>query len=153
MCGVYLVDRKNMEELMEKLGLKKTLDRMAKAIRVRWYGHVISRDDDNILKAMMISEWTAKARTAKNDMEEAGGRECEEIRVKDRGICRSHEMEGRCESDRGGDEEYHATFGNEEKTGLKLDSSSSSKREIKGKLFFCYKCKKYNEFKTDFENF
>ena len=30
-------------------------------------------------------------------------------------------MEGRCESDRGGDEVYPATFGNEEKTGLKLD--------------------------------
>ena len=35
MCGVKLVDRKNMEELMEILGLKKTLDRMAKANGVR----------------------------------------------------------------------------------------------------------------------
>ena len=41
MCGVELVDRKNMEELMEMLGWKKTLDRMAKANEVRWYGHVI----------------------------------------------------------------------------------------------------------------
>ena len=49
-------------------------------------------------------------------MEEAGGRECEESRVKDRGSWRSNEMEGRCESDRGGDEVYPATFGNEEKT-------------------------------------
>ena len=30
-------------------------------------------------------------------------------------------MEGRCESDRGGDEVYPDTFGNEKKTGLKLD--------------------------------
>ena len=30
-------------------------------------------------------------------------------------------MEGRCESNRGGDEMYPATFGNEEETGLKLD--------------------------------
>ena len=30
----------------------------------------------------------------------------------------------RCESDRGGDEMYPATFGNEEKTGLKLDRKS-----------------------------
>ena len=29
MCGVKLVDRKNMEELMEMLGLKETLNRMA----------------------------------------------------------------------------------------------------------------------------
>ena len=38
---------------MEMLGLKKTLDRMAKANGVRWYGHVILRDD-NVLKAMMM---------------------------------------------------------------------------------------------------
>ena len=38
MCGVKLVDRKNIEKLMEILGLKDTLDRMAKANGVRWYG-------------------------------------------------------------------------------------------------------------------
>ena len=36
MCGVKLVDRKKMVELMEMLGLKETLDRMAKANGVRW---------------------------------------------------------------------------------------------------------------------
>ena len=56
MCGVKLVDRKNTEELMEMLGLKKTLDRMAKANGVRWYGHVIRREDDNILKKAMMME-------------------------------------------------------------------------------------------------
>ena len=48
------MDRKNTEELIEMLGLKKMLDRMAKANGVRWYGHVIRREDDNILKAMMM---------------------------------------------------------------------------------------------------
>ena len=43
-----------MKELMEMLGLKKTLDRMAKANGEKWYGHVIRRDDNNILKAMML---------------------------------------------------------------------------------------------------
>ena len=66
------------------------------------------------------SKWEAKARTAKTDMDEAGGRECKKSRVKDRGSWRSSEMEGRCESNRGGDEVYTATFENE-KTGLKLD--------------------------------
>ena len=47
MCGVKLVDRK-MEDLLEMLSLKETLDRMAKENGVRWYGHVIRRDDDNI---------------------------------------------------------------------------------------------------------
>ena len=56
MCGVKLVDRKNTEELMEMLGLKKTLDRMAKANGVRWYGHMIRREDDNTLKKAMVME-------------------------------------------------------------------------------------------------
>ena len=55
MCGVKLVDRKNMEDLMEMLGLKETLDRMAQVNGVKWYGQVIRRYDDNILiKAMML---------------------------------------------------------------------------------------------------
>ena len=44
-------------------------------------------------------------------------------------------MGGRCESDRGGDEVYPATFGNKEKTGLK-----PNRRRKKIYLFFtlCY---------------
>ena len=38
------------------LGLKETLDRMAKANRVRWCGHVIRKDDDSILKKAMMLE-------------------------------------------------------------------------------------------------
>ena len=38
----------------------------------------------------------------------------------DRGSCRLNEME-RCESDRARHEVYPATFGDEEKTGLKVD--------------------------------
>ena len=55
------------------------------------------------------------------DMEEAGGRECEERRVEDQRSCRSNEKEGSSESNRGGDEVYSATFADEEKTVLKLD--------------------------------
>ena len=58
-------------------------------------------------------------------MEEVGERECEGSRVEDRGSCRSNEMEGRCESNRGGDKVYTATFGNEEETGLKLDDDDN----------------------------
>ena len=55
MCGIKLVDRKNTE-LMKMLGLRKTLDKMAKANGVRWYGHVIRREDDNILKKAIMME-------------------------------------------------------------------------------------------------
>ena len=53
-CGVKLVDRKNTEDLMKMLGLKETLDKMAQSNGVRWYGHVVRRDEENILKAMML---------------------------------------------------------------------------------------------------
>ena len=68
MCGVKLVDRKNTEELMEMLGLKETLDRMAKANGVRWYGHVIKRGDDNILKKAMMIEANGKRKRGRPKM-------------------------------------------------------------------------------------
>ena len=110
---------------MEMLGLKETLDRMAKANGVRWYRHVISvirRDDDNILKKAMMIEVNGKRKQARPKLTwRRQVEECEESRVKDRGSWRSNEMEGRCESDCGGDEVYPITFENEDKTGLKLD--------------------------------
>ena len=39
-CEVKLVNRKNMEELTEMLGLEETLDRMAKANGIRWYMNI-----------------------------------------------------------------------------------------------------------------
>ena len=128
MCGVKLVNRKKMEELMEMFGLKETLDRMAKANGVRWYGHVIRRDDDNILKKAMMLEVNEKQKQGQPKMTwEGGGRECEGSRVEDRGSCRSNKMEGRCESNHGGDEVYPATFGNEE-IALKLDDDDGSRK-------------------------
>ena len=50
MCGVKLMDKKNTEELMGMLGLKETVDKLAKANGVRWYGHVLRRQDDDILR-------------------------------------------------------------------------------------------------------
>ena len=49
MCRVKLVDKKNTEDLMKMLGLKETLEKMAQANGVRWYGHVIRRDEESIL--------------------------------------------------------------------------------------------------------
>jgi len=37
------MDRRNTEELMTVLGLEGSLDRMAKASSMRWYGHVLRR--------------------------------------------------------------------------------------------------------------
>ena len=44
------MDKKNTEELMGMLGLKETVDKLAKTNGVRWYGHVLRRHDDDILR-------------------------------------------------------------------------------------------------------
>ena len=53
-CGVKLVDGKNTADLMTMLGLKETLDKMAQANGVRWYGHVVRRDEESFLKKAMM---------------------------------------------------------------------------------------------------
>ena len=60
LCGVKSVDKTKTKDLMEMLGLKETLDRMAKANGVRWYGHAIRRDNDNTPKKAMMMEVTGK---------------------------------------------------------------------------------------------
>ena len=56
MCGVKLVERRSTDELMDMLGLHETVDRMARASGVRWYGHVLRREDGNILKDALTFE-------------------------------------------------------------------------------------------------
>ena len=43
MCGQKVVDRKTTEEQMNKFGLKDTIDRLATANGVSWYGHILRR--------------------------------------------------------------------------------------------------------------
>ena len=35
------------------LGLKETIDKLAKGNAVRWYGHVLRREEDNILRKVL----------------------------------------------------------------------------------------------------
>ena len=60
MCGQKIVDRKTTEEQMDMLGLKETIDRLATANGVRWYGHVLRRDDDSVLRVALNLEVTGK---------------------------------------------------------------------------------------------
>ena len=59
MCG-QKVKRKMTEEQMDMLGLKETINRLATANGVRWYGHVLRRDDDSILKVVLVLEVSGK---------------------------------------------------------------------------------------------
>ena len=49
MCGVKLLDQRNNEELEDMLGIKESLDRMAKASSMRWYGPVLRKEDENVI--------------------------------------------------------------------------------------------------------
>ena len=50
MCGVKLVDKKSTKDLMQVLDLNETIDQLAKANSVRWYGHVLRKDMNNFLR-------------------------------------------------------------------------------------------------------
>ena len=49
LCGVKLLDRRNSEVLIDMLGIKESLDRMAKATSTRWYGHVLRKEDEDVI--------------------------------------------------------------------------------------------------------
>ena len=62
MCGadLELMEKKRTEDLMEILGLKETVVQMAKANGVRWYGHVLRRDDEHALRKALEFEVRGK---------------------------------------------------------------------------------------------
>ena len=56
MCGQKVVDRKTTEERMDMVGLRKTIDRLATTNGVRWYGHVLRRNDDGVWRVALDLE-------------------------------------------------------------------------------------------------
>ena len=62
MCGAKLMEKKRSGDLMEMLGLKEMVVKMAKANRVRWYGHVLRRDDGHVLRKALEFKVEGKRR-------------------------------------------------------------------------------------------
>ena len=60
MCGQKVVDRKTTEEQIDMFGMKETIDRLATANGVRWYGHVLRRDNNSVLRDALNLEVTGK---------------------------------------------------------------------------------------------
>ena len=50
MCRVQLKDRKLSTDLMLMFGWNETIDQLAIANSVHWYGHVLRREDGHVLK-------------------------------------------------------------------------------------------------------
>ena len=87
MCAMKLVDRKNNERSMEMLGLKETLDKMEKANGVRRYGHVVRRDDDDVLKKALMLE--VNGQRTRERAKQTWRRQVEENWVRGGGSCES----------------------------------------------------------------
>ena len=60
MCGQKVVDGKTTKEHMDRLGLKETIGRLATSNEVGWYGHVLRRDNDNVLRVALNLEVSGK---------------------------------------------------------------------------------------------
>ena len=72
MCGVKLLDQRNSEKLLDMLDIKESLDRMAKASSMRWYGHVLRKEDENVIvKARGRPKQTWK-KQVENEMKKNG---------------------------------------------------------------------------------
>ena len=62
MCGVKLRDRRNTEDLREMLGLEESVEQLARANGVRWYGHVLRKDDEHVLRKALEFEVDVRRR-------------------------------------------------------------------------------------------
>ena len=58
--GAKLIEKKRTKDLMEMLGLKEAVVQMAKVNGVRWYGHVLRRDDGQVLRKALEFEVKGK---------------------------------------------------------------------------------------------
>ena len=55
-CGVQLKDRKRSTDLMFMLGVNETMDQLAVANSICWYGHVLRREDGHVLRRALDFE-------------------------------------------------------------------------------------------------
>jgi len=68
MCGVKLNERKKNEELRELLGLEP-VSMMIKKSRLRWFGHVERKDDNDWVKRCIMWEVEGiRQRTPEKDL-------------------------------------------------------------------------------------
>ena len=100
MSSVKLLDRRNSEQLMDMLSIKESLDRMAKASSIRWYGHVLRKEDKNVIAKALKFEVRGRRRRGRpkqtwkkqieNEMKNNGlGKEDACDRTKWRGIVKT----------------------------------------------------------------
>ena len=62
-CGVRLCDRKQSDELEGMIGLQQDIITLVGQSRLRWYGHVIRRENDN--EILKVLDWKVDGTTPK----------------------------------------------------------------------------------------
>ena len=65
MWGQKVEDRKTTEEQIDMLGLTETIDQLATANGVRCYGHMLRKDDDNVLRVVLNREVSGKRKQSR----------------------------------------------------------------------------------------
>ena len=55
-------NRKNTNKLMDRLELDETMNKIAKANGVRWYGHVLRRENDDVSQKALEFKLDGKKR-------------------------------------------------------------------------------------------
>ena len=56
MCGVKALEKQRSQEIVSLPGLKDTLDELARASGMRWYGHVLRRNNGKVLRRALDFE-------------------------------------------------------------------------------------------------
>ena len=80
MCGVQLKDKKRSTDLIFMLGLNETIDQLAMATSVHWYGQVLRREDGHVLRRVIDIE--VEGQTKKGRPKRTWKRQVEEESVK-----------------------------------------------------------------------
>ena len=60
------MEKRRSQELMSLLNLKDTLDGIARASGVRWYGHVLRMDNGDVLRRTLDFEEAGRRRGRQN---------------------------------------------------------------------------------------
>ena len=63
LCGVKVVDKVLTRDLMQMLDMNETIDLLTRANSVRWYGHVLRKHKNNLLRMGLNPKvkWTMKS--------------------------------------------------------------------------------------------
>ena len=65
-CGVQIKDKESSMDLISILGLNQTIEQFALANIVRWYGHVLRREDGHVMRRAQDLEVEGQRKKARS---------------------------------------------------------------------------------------